>query len=108
MKEGLRLHPIVYLLAREAARDDVLPLANPITMADWEAVTEVPIPKGTTLEISIWTYNRLKSIWGEDADEFNPHRFIEHDKMGKTYVGVTSNLLTFSAGLQACIGWRSS
>ena len=108
MKEVLRLHPIVYTLARVASRDDVLPLATPITTSDGEAVSEIPIPKGTECVISIWAYNRLPTIWGPDADDFNPNRFIEHEKMGATYVGVTSNLMTFSAGLQACLGWRFS
>ncbi|KAM5532813.1 hypothetical protein V8D89_013532 [Ganoderma adspersum] len=108
MKEVLRLHPIVYMLGRVASRDDMLPLASPITNTDGEVVSEVPVPKGTNLIISIWAYNRLPSIWGPDADEFNPHRFIEHEKIGATYVGVTSNLMTFSAGMQACLGWRFS
>ncbi|TBU50069.1 cytochrome P450 [Dichomitus squalens] len=108
MKEVLRLHPIVYTLGRVAARDDVLPLATPITTTDGEAVSEIPIPKGTNCLISIWAYNRLPTIWGPDADEFNPDRFVSQEKMGATYVGVTSNLMTFSAGLQACIGWRFS
>ncbi|RPD64802.1 cytochrome P450 [Lentinus tigrinus ALCF2SS1-6] len=108
MKEVLRLHPIVYLTERQASRDDVLPLAYPITTTTGETINEIPIPKGTSCRISIWTYNRLPQIWGPDANEFNPLRFIEHEKMGETYVGVTSNLMTFSAGLQACIGWRFS
>ncbi len=129
MKEVLRLHPIVYGLIREASRDDVLPLSTPVTTTTGEVVDEIPIPKGTTCQISVWAYNRyvlamvspvgrqltrecvairLPSIWGPDADEFNPTRWIEHEKMGQTYVGVTSNLMTFSAGLQACIGWRFS
>ncbi|CDO77274.1 hypothetical protein BN946_scf184753.g24 [Trametes cinnabarina] len=108
MKEVLRLHPIVYGLLREASRDDVIPLANPVTTTTGEVVDEIPIPKGTNCFISIWGYNRLPQIWGPDADEFNPGRWIEHEKLGHTYVGVTSNLMTFSAGLQACIGWRFS
>ena len=108
MKEVLRLHPIVYMLGRVAGRDDVLPLANPITNMDGEVVSEIPVPKGTNCIISIWAYNRLKSIWGADADEFNPRRFMDYEKSGGTYVGVTSNLMTFSAGLQACLGWRFS
>ncbi|KAH9854395.1 PAH-inducible cytochrome P450 monooxygenase PC-PAH 1 [Lenzites betulinus] len=108
MKEVLRLHPIVYGLVRESTRDDVLPLSTPITSTTGEVMDEIPIPKGTTCAISIWAYNRLPQVWGPDADEFNPHRWIEHEKMGQTYIGVTSNLMTFSAGLQACIGWRFS
>ncbi len=108
MKEVLRLEPIAYMLGRVASRDEVLPLASPITDADGEVMSEVPVPKGTNIIISIWAYNRLPSIWGPDADEFNPHRFIDHEKTGATYVGVTSNLMTFSAGMQACLGWRFS
>ncbi|KAI0640269.1 PAH-inducible cytochrome P450 monooxygenase PC-PAH 1 [Trametes polyzona] len=108
MKEVLRLHPIVYGLIREATRDDVLPLSAPLTTSTGEVVDEIPIPKGTPCNVSIWAYNRLPQIWGPDADEFNPNRWIEHEKLGQTYVGVTSNLMTFSAGLQACIGWRFS
>ncbi|KAH9935136.1 PAH-inducible cytochrome P450 monooxygenase PC-PAH 1 [Epithele typhae] len=109
MKEILRLHPIVYALVRYASRDDVLPLARPLTLVDGTVVTELPVPKGTDIQISIWAYNRLPEIWGPDAEEFNPHRFIDQEKkMGSTYVGVTSNLMTFSAGLQACLGWRFS
>ncbi|KAI0829070.1 PAH-inducible cytochrome P450 monooxygenase PC-PAH 1 [Trametes gibbosa] len=108
MKEVLRLHPIVYTLLRQSTRDDVLPLSAPVTLATGEVVDELPIPKGTNCTISIWAYNRLPQIWGPDADEFNPTRWIEHEKLGQTYVGVTSNLMTFSAGLQACIGWRFS
>ncbi|KAI0354772.1 PAH-inducible cytochrome P450 monooxygenase PC-PAH 1 [Trametes cingulata] len=108
MKEVMRLHPIVYSLIREAGRDDVIPLAYPVTNTDGEVVDEIHVPKGTSCFISVWSYNRLPQIWGPDANEFNPNRWIEHEKMGQTYVGVTSNLMTFSAGLQACIGWRFS
>ena len=108
MKEVLRLHPIVYQLERVAGRDDVLPLSQPLTTADGTVVNEIEVPKGTTLFIEIWAYNRMTEVWGPDAAEFNPHRFMEREKIGNTYVGVTSNLMTFSAGLQACIGWRFS
>ncbi len=125
IKEIFRLHPIVYLYVRVPTRDEVLPLAYPVTNVDGETVNEIPIPSGTNLYLSIWTYNRwgtdalhvprylplmrffcrLPQIWGPDAHEFNPSRFLTQEKMGETYVGVTSNLMTFGAGLQACIGY---
>ncbi|KAI8989230.1 PAH-inducible cytochrome P450 monooxygenase PC-PAH 1 [Trametes punicea] len=104
MKEVLRLHPIVFLLVREAGRDDVIPLGTPITTTTGEVIDEIPVPKGTNCLIPIWAYNRLPQVWGPDAEEFNPERWIAQEKLGQTYVGVTSNLMTFSAGLQACIG----
>lgn len=58
MKEVLRLHPNVYTLWRCAGRDDVIPLAYPITLSGEEVVNEIPVPKGTEIVASIWGYNR--------------------------------------------------
>ena len=77
MKEVLRLHPIVYQLARVAGRDDVLPLSQPLTTADGTVVNEIAVPKGTTLTTEIWAYNRMTEIWGPDAAEFRPERWTE-------------------------------
>ncbi|KAI0754753.1 cytochrome P450 [Daedaleopsis nitida] len=106
VKEVLRLHPVVYTIMRVARRDDVIPLAYPVTTSTGESVKDISVPKGTNIFVSLWGYNRLPHIWGDDANEFNPQRFVEHEKMGETYVGVTANLMSFSAGPQACIGWR--
>ncbi|KAH7920396.1 cytochrome P450 [Leucogyrophana mollusca] len=103
IKESLRLHPIIPTLARDADYDDVLPLAVPIETKSGNIITEIPIPKGTQILISISTYNRLESVWGEDAAEWNPTRFL-HDEE-RTSVGVFANLMTFG-GVRGCIGWR--
>ncbi|KAL6303953.1 cytochrome P450 [Sparassis latifolia] len=95
MKETLRYHPIVYSLVREAARDDVIPLSMSIT-------------KGQEVAFSIAVYNRLPEVWGADADKWNPDRFLEIDQSKQTTVGVWSNLMSFSAGVRGCIGWRFS
>ncbi|KAH7925485.1 cytochrome P450 [Leucogyrophana mollusca] len=105
IKESLRLHPIVPTLAREAEEDDVLPLSVPIETKSGKIITEIPIPKGTPIIASICTYNRLESVWGEDAAEWNPMRFLDNNKE-RTTVGVFANLMTFSAGIRGCIGWR--
>jgi len=54
----MRLHPIVYWLIREAGRDDVIPLAFPITTKSGEQITSIPVMKGTTIDIPIDVYNR--------------------------------------------------
>ncbi|KAJ8475067.1 hypothetical protein ONZ45_g15739 [Pleurotus djamor] len=106
IKEVLRLHPIVPALQRRAAFDDVLPLSIPITTKDGDVVTEIPIKKGATITVSICAYNRLPEVWGTDADDWNPRRFLEKPKDKQTSVGVFANLMTFSAGIRGCIGWR--
>ncbi|EGN99109.1 hypothetical protein SERLA73DRAFT_181928 [Serpula lacrymans var. lacrymans S7.3] len=106
LKESLRLHPIVAALFREAAGEDVLPLSEPLETVSGKMIDQIPISKGQTINVSVCAYNRLPSVWGEDADSWNPNRFLNSDKEGRTSVGVFANLMTFSAGIRACIGWR--
>ncbi|KAI0089029.1 PAH-inducible cytochrome P450 monooxygenase PC-PAH 1 [Irpex rosettiformis] len=108
LKEILRFHPIIYQIVREAGKDDILPLSSPITTTTGEAINEVPIAKGQVIVISICTYNRIKSIWGEDAHEFNPSRFLDGKLENEVKVGMYANLMTFSAGMRGCIGWKFS
>ncbi|EIM91061.1 cytochrome P450 [Stereum hirsutum FP-91666 SS1] len=107
MKEGLRLHPIVWGTGRYAERDDVIPLAYPITTKTGERISSIPISKGQIIQISIASYNRLPEVWGEDVDSFRPERFLEKEN-DSISLGVYANLLNFSGGLRGCIGWRFS
>ncbi|TFY79536.1 hypothetical protein EWM64_g4475 [Hericium alpestre] len=106
IKESLRLHPIVWQFMRVAAQDDVLPLALAITTNSGKTISDIPIPKGQNIIISVCSYNRLPEIWGEDADRWNPERFMHMDKKKQIPLGVYSNLMNFSGGVRACIGWR--
>ncbi|KAI0829924.1 PAH-inducible cytochrome P450 monooxygenase PC-PAH 4 [Trametes gibbosa] len=108
IKETLRFHPIVSYLPRVANHDDVLPLAYPITSTTGEIITEIPITKGQVILTSFLIYNRLTEIWGEDSHVWNPDRFNRIDTGKQTKVGVFANLMTFSAGVRGCIGWRFS
>ncbi|KAI0087586.1 PAH-inducible cytochrome P450 monooxygenase PC-PAH 1 [Irpex rosettiformis] len=108
LKEVLRLHPIVYHLGRFAAKDDIIPLSEPLVTATGENIEEIPIAKGQEFLISVCAYNRIKGIWGEDANEFNPQRFINGEVENTIKLGVYGNLMTFSAGTRGCIGWRFS
>ncbi|KZV64465.1 cytochrome P450 [Peniophora sp. CONT] len=108
LKEAMRLHTIVWMLSRVAGQDDVIPLSTPITTETGERISSIPVQKGQNIEISIATYNRNPDVWGVDAHEWNPDRFMRLDKAGMTSVGVYANLLNFSAGIRGCIGWRFS
>lgn len=108
LKETLRYHPIVYHLTRDAAKDDVLPLSNPIVTATGETISEIPIAAGQVIQVSICAYNRLKSVWGDDANDWNPMRFIETGVDQSIRIGMFGNLMSFSAGVRGCIGWRFS
>ncbi|KAJ7278476.1 cytochrome P450 [Mycena rebaudengoi] len=106
MKETLRFHPVAYHSMREAARDEVLPLSKPILTKSGEMITELPIPKGMALIISIAGYNRNTDVFGIDADLFNPERWMGDSVQPTTRLGVYGNLMTFGSGHRACIGWR--
>jgi len=107
IKESMRLHPILHTLAREALRDDIIPLAFPVTTQSGDTTSEVYVAKGQTVLISICAYNRLPEVWGNDAEEWNLQRFLDPDlKERQTTLGVYSNLLNFSGGIRGCIGWR--
>ncbi|KAL0577267.1 hypothetical protein V5O48_004724 [Marasmius crinis-equi] len=104
IKETLRLHPIIPEHLREAAVDDVIPLANPVVDASGSELREIPITKGQRIIASTYHYNRLKQVWGEDAEEWKPERFLTNTK--PTTLGVLGNLMTFGGGVRACLGWR--
>ncbi|EGN92782.1 hypothetical protein SERLA73DRAFT_116913 [Serpula lacrymans var. lacrymans S7.3] len=107
MKEVLRVHPVAYHSHRYATKDDVLPLSRPITTNSGKVIHEVPIPKGTRIVGSVVGYNRDKNIWGEDADVFDPERWLKpSDGKKGASIGVYGNLMTFSGGIRSCIGWR--
>ncbi|KAE9402806.1 cytochrome P450 [Gymnopus androsaceus JB14] len=108
IRETLRFHPVALHLFRTAKEDDVLPLSTPITTTHGEVLTEIPMPKGSRVVLSISAYNRNKKLFGEDAHVFNPYRWLEagHVKKGNVSLGPFANLATFSGGNRSCIGWR--
>lgn len=108
LKETLRLYPIVFQTSRVASKDTVLPLSRDIETVDGQTVREIHVPAGAEIIVAIGSYNRDKSIWGEDGDVFNPDRWLEGGAATKQSgsVGVVGNLLSFSSGSRACLGWR--
>ncbi|KAJ7935386.1 cytochrome P450 [Mycena leptocephala] len=107
VKEVLRFHPVSFNNFRQSATDDVLPLFRPLTLRSGEVITELPVPKGMKVIISIAAYNRNKDVFGHDAHTFNPERWLNGSmRKPEASVGAYANLLTFAGGLRTCIGWR--
>ncbi|KAF9024741.1 cytochrome P450 [Hymenopellis radicata] len=108
IKEGLRFHPVANVISREAQQDDTIPLSEPVVTKTGVKMTELFIKKGQPIQISIPYYNRNPAVWGNDADRWNPERFLQTvtHTGDKIPVGVYANLLSFSAGVRGCIGWR--
>ncbi|GAA5876297.1 hypothetical protein JCM16303_007090 [Sporobolomyces ruberrimus] len=108
-REILRLESPVSATIRHAAQDDQIPLARPIRSRSDpnKTISHIPVKKGQILFIPITAVNHSKEVFGPDASEFRPERWLgeEGDKIqGK--VGVWSSMLTFLAGPRSCIGYK--
>ncbi|GLB35567.1 putative cytochrome p450 [Lyophyllum shimeji] len=108
VRETMRLHAPVPTSMREAVRDDIIPLSKPFTDRKGVVHDTIKVRKGQALHIPIVVVNREKSIWGEDAMEFNPERWKSIPQAAGTIPGVWGNMLTFLGGPRACIGYRFS
>ena len=69
--------PPVIQIAREAAADTTLHLRSPVVTADGRTLTEVVVPAGTQVFCGIQAYNTDSSLWGADAREWKPERWME-------------------------------
>ncbi|KAF8157063.1 cytochrome P450 [Crassisporium funariophilum] len=110
-RETLRLYPPVTMLNRAARQDIILPLATPIRGTNGKDIMEIPIPKGTEIFISIMASNRNPELWGPDALEWKPERWLSPlpEALVEARVpGVYSHLLTFLGGGRSCIGFKFS
>ncbi|THU99204.1 PAH-inducible cytochrome P450 monooxygenase PC-PAH 1, partial [Dendrothele bispora CBS 962.96] len=109
IKEALRLHSILGDVQREALNDDVIPLEFPVTTTAGEIINQIPVRKGQRIHMSLGASNRLNCVWGPDASDWNPSRFLEpgYRRVSGTSVGVINNLcIRIGGGNRACIGWR--
>ncbi|KAL1742019.1 cytochrome P450, partial [Schizophyllum fasciatum] len=107
VKETLRVDGVAVQVSKEAACDDIIPLNKPVVGVDGQLIHEIPVQKGQKILLSIAAYNRDKDTFGQDADVFNPERWLEDGHITKqASVGVYSNLFTFGGGHRACLGWR--
>lgn len=59
-------------------------------------------PAGTSVGINPWVAHRNKSVFGQDADEFKPERWLSQD-IDKLHA-MDGYLLTFGMGNRNCIG----
>ena len=63
------------------------------------------VPKGTDIILCPWAMHRSTELWGPDAEEFNPDRWLS-DPNGRGGARDPYCLLTFGAGPRVCIAER--
>ncbi|KAJ7280421.1 cytochrome P450 [Mycena rebaudengoi] len=86
VNESLRVLPPVPMTIRIAQQD--------------EYVGDVFVPKGTQIYIPIRVINTWKDVWGPDAEEFRPARWLD---LPAAY-NSTFSQFSFIAGPHGCIG----
>ncbi|KAI1650579.1 cytochrome P450 [Daldinia loculata] len=96
-----------------AVCNEVLRYYSPVPLTIREATVDTvlagqKVPKGTVIVISPWATNFDKGMWGPDAHEFNPERWVPKGPDDKKAAsgGATSNyaFLSFLHGPRSCIG----
>ncbi|KAI1636538.1 cytochrome P450 [Biscogniauxia mediterranea] len=96
-----------------AVCSEVLRYFAPVPLTIRDAVRDTTVmgqrvPKGTRVILAIWATNFDKALWGADAHEFNPERWMPKaaDDRRAASGGATSNyaFMTFLHGPRSCIG----
>ena len=75
-----------------------MPLSKPVRGQDGQLMSEIHVPKGTTVVVGIRASNLNRSIWGEDVREWKPERWLGRIPEAVTEArlpGVYSNLCVF-------------
>jgi len=88
--EVLRLYPSVPMTLRVADKDS--------------SILGHFIPKNTAVIISPWAINANKQLWGEDAEKFNPDRWMGPGRANTGGADSNYSFLTFLHGPRSCIG----
>ncbi|KAF7312278.1 Cytochrome P450 monooxygenase [Mycena indigotica] len=95
INETLRLFPPVPGNVRSAIRSTTLP-------SNIQGGKPYYIPAGTKVPFSTMTMHKSKKFWGDDADNWDPDRFL--DERNQRVVSNPFIFLPFSAGPRICLG----
>jgi cytochrome P450 len=77
-------------------------LSEPLQTTSGKMQDSVLIPKGTTVFIPIKYFNRCEAIWGPDAKQFVPERWLNEKTDDSKNAG--NRLYTFLDGPRICLG----
>ncbi|TMW59363.1 hypothetical protein Poli38472_004432 [Pythium oligandrum] len=86
-KESLRFHPVAPFTTRQASKDAFV-------------CGDIPVKKGQTVGLSVYPVSRNPMVWGPDAHEFKPERWVD-PQTGSIKI---TKLFTFASGPRICVG----
>lgn len=90
--EVLRVYPVVPITLREAAHDTT--------------ILDQFVPKGTKIILCPPAINTSTSMWGPDADKFDPDRWMAPGQSKTGGANSAYAYMTFLQGHRACIGMK--
>nr|BBD34765.1 putative cytochrome P450 [Eschscholzia californica subsp. californica] len=91
VKESMRLYPVAPISLPHEAMEDT-------------NIAGFDVPKGTIVLTNLWKIHRDSSIWGIDALEFKPERFLNYCNKSQEDMELKGDLLLFSLGRRMCPG----
>lgn len=109
VRETLRRFPPLAQVGRTCLKDTVLPLSHPLTGRDGTIISEITVPAGTDVYMSMIATNNDFDTWGPDAREWKPERWLSKlppSVADARVPGVYSHQMTFIAGSRSCIGFK--
>lgn len=110
LRESLRVRPPIPGRSFVAQRDDVLPLAHPLTLANGRVLTALPVKKGQEFYTWHTLTNKRADVWGPDAFTFSPDRWLRDPQAGAAGelkgAALWGQMMTFFGGPRSCIGYK--
>ncbi|KAI7891180.1 cytochrome P450, partial [Mucor mucedo] len=99
--EAINALPLLNNVVRETLRlIPPVPVTSRVTRVTTVLGSHV-LPMGTQIIISAITSHHSTEIWGDDAEEFNPKRWENSERLGNAY-----EYMPFLAGGRQCIGYK--
>ncbi|CAH8254815.1 unnamed protein product [Arabidopsis lyrata] len=89
LSESMRLYPPIPFERKSPIKEDVLPSGH-------------KVKSNINIMILIYAMGRMKTVWGEDAMEFKPERWIS--ETGGLRHEPSYKFLSFNAGPRTCLG----
>lgn len=96
INETMRLFSPVPFNIRESVKASTLPATSPLEKP-------IYIPPKTSVSYSVFIMHRRKDLWGPDAEEFDPDRFLD-ERLHKYLIPKPFIFLPFNAGPRICLG----
>ncbi|KAF8217181.1 cytochrome P450 [Mycena galopus ATCC 62051] len=105
VREMLRVYSPVTFIWRQTMKDAMVPLTYPIrSTVTGEQTKELLIEEGTAVYLGLSAANRSTAIWGPDAGQFKPERWLKRIPTEAKLPGAYSGMMSFLSGAKVCPG----